>query len=75
MHQNYDILERFFEWLWGYSPAFVKPSLMMSTTDWHSEARHRLVTAVEQAVSHSQSSPGVGVSKCANLRIQRMVLK
>ena len=43
MHQNYDILERFNKWLWGYSPALVKPSLMMSTTDWHSEARHRLV--------------------------------
>ena len=43
VHQNYDIVERFIEWLWGYSPALVKPSLMMSTTDWHSEARHRLV--------------------------------
>ena len=32
VHQNYDILERFNELLVGYSPALVKPSLMMSTT-------------------------------------------
>ena len=43
VHQKYNILERFIEWLWGYSPTLVKPSLMMSTTDWDSEARHRLV--------------------------------
>ena len=32
-----------------------------TTPDWHSDAKHRLVTTVEQAASRSQSPPGVGV--------------
>ena len=68
MIQNYDILERFNEWLWGYSPALVKPSLMMSTTDWRSEDLYGSATILKGVSPYRNS-------KCANLRIPRMVLK